>query len=278
MGVTSSKLKKVQAVDFGSVVPLGLYGENEDYDLNRIRDLIASKRIAPFYKGLSNPLEEFKIEKIPKKRYSKSIHDYYYKDSERKLYEKLYSNAIECPICFLYYPANINFARCCDQPICTECFVQIKNPSEKSTISCPFCMTEHFGVIYQPPTGIGSKKSYHVSRVRSTTSGIHDCSTPKRKSVDVNDSKVVLIDHVRLNNRINSRGKNMMLRSSSIHFWMPSRRNSSIQRYISALPLDDLTLEDMIMINSIRHSLIDGEDTYITRRNNRNSTGSSIIP
>jgi hypothetical protein len=51
MGVSSSKLKKVQNVDFGSVVPLGLYGQNEDYDLSRIRDLIVSKRISPFYKG-----------------------------------------------------------------------------------------------------------------------------------------------------------------------------------------------------------------------------------
>jgi hypothetical protein len=86
------------------------------------------------------------------------------------------------------------------------------------------------------------------------------------------------LDHVRLNNRINPRGKNILLRSSSIHFWMPSRRNSSIQRYLSTLPLDDLTLEDMIMVNSIRHSLIDGEGSYIARHHNRNSTGSSIIP
>lgn len=25
-----------------------------------------------------------------------------------------------------YYPPLINTSRCCDQPICTECFVQIK--------------------------------------------------------------------------------------------------------------------------------------------------------
>lgn len=40
----------------------------------------------------------------------------------------LYRNASECPICFLYYPKYLNLTRCCAQPICTECFVQIKRP------------------------------------------------------------------------------------------------------------------------------------------------------
>ncbi|KOS19966.1 Protein SIP5 [Escovopsis weberi] len=38
----------------------------------------------------------------------------------------LYKNATECPICFLTYPPYLNSTRCCDQPICSECFVQIK--------------------------------------------------------------------------------------------------------------------------------------------------------
>ena len=38
----------------------------------------------------------------------------------------LYKDATECPICFLTYPPYLNRTRCCDQPICTECFVQIK--------------------------------------------------------------------------------------------------------------------------------------------------------
>ena len=29
----------------------------------------------------------------------------------------LYKDAIECPICFLYYPPYLNKTRCCDQPI-----------------------------------------------------------------------------------------------------------------------------------------------------------------
>src|SRR5439155_5632312 len=40
----------------------------------------------------------------------------------------LYKDAAECPICFLYYPPYLNRTRCCDQAICSECFVQIKRP------------------------------------------------------------------------------------------------------------------------------------------------------
>jgi hypothetical protein len=99
----------------------------------------------------------------------------------------LYKDASECPICFLYYPPYLNRTRCCDQPICSECFVQIKRPdphppehgepdqaantenspegerqqrepnegdsqlvSEPS--ACPFCVQPEFGVTYaQPP-------------------------------------------------------------------------------------------------------------------------------
>ncbi|KAI9703532.1 MAG: SNF1-interacting protein [Bogoriella megaspora] len=91
----------------------------------------------------------------------------------------LYKDASECPICFLYYPPHLNKTRCCDQPICSECFVQIKRPdphppehhepsnqdapdsqnheeddqlvSEPS--ACPFCCQPEFGVIYDqtPP-------------------------------------------------------------------------------------------------------------------------------
>ncbi|KAJ1677792.1 SNF1-interacting protein, partial [Spiromyces aspiralis] len=59
---------------------------------------------------------------------------------------------VECPICFLYYPANINYTRCCHKPICTECFVQIKRNDELlSPANCPYCTVPEFGVIYYPP-------------------------------------------------------------------------------------------------------------------------------
>ncbi|KAF9566671.1 SNF1-interacting protein [Mortierella alpina] len=66
--------------------------------------------------------------------------------------KRLYQGAIECPICFLYYPRNTNRTRCCDKPICTECFVQIKRLESAATESpaCPYCVESHFGIIYSP--------------------------------------------------------------------------------------------------------------------------------
>lgn len=87
----------------------------------------------------------------------------------------LYKDASECPICFLFYPPYLNKTRCCEQSICSECFVQIKRPdphlpehalpepvearnlnSEDTLISepaaCPFCVQPEFGVTYEPPS------------------------------------------------------------------------------------------------------------------------------
>ena len=89
----------------------------------------------------------------------------------------LYKEASECPICFLYYPPYLNHTRCCDQPICSECFVQIKradphypeghgdnnhdnpnvNPEEQAGMlisepaCCPYCQQPEFGVTYDAP-------------------------------------------------------------------------------------------------------------------------------
>ncbi|KAI6358220.1 SNF1-interacting protein [Pyricularia grisea] len=87
----------------------------------------------------------------------------------------LYKDGSECPICFLYYPPYLNHTRCCDQPICSECFVQIKRadphypeghgdtenserpPEEQAGLlisepaCCPYCQQPEFGVTYEPP-------------------------------------------------------------------------------------------------------------------------------
>ncbi|KAM7221762.1 hypothetical protein V8F06_002755 [Rhypophila decipiens] len=86
----------------------------------------------------------------------------------------LYKDATECPICFLSYPPYLNHTRCCDQAICSECFVQIKrpdphfpeghnendpnhNPEEAAGLlvsepaCCPYCTQPDFGVTYEPP-------------------------------------------------------------------------------------------------------------------------------
>ena len=45
---------------------------------------------------------------------------------EQLLEIKLRRGSLECPICIMFYPSNINYTRCCIQPICTECFLQSK--------------------------------------------------------------------------------------------------------------------------------------------------------
>jgi len=125
----------------------------------------------------------------------------------------LYRNAVECPICFLYYPPNINRSRCCDQAICTECFVQIKRaePTPQHLVSepaaCPYCVQDNFGVVYTPPTwraGIGSDNyhpSVHPSSSRSALSQASEPPTGKdksrRKSFGYDSPEVVTIDQIR---------------------------------------------------------------------------------
>lgn len=48
---STRRQKRLGLVDYGSLKPLGLYDQNESYDLSMIRELILSKKLAPFYKG-----------------------------------------------------------------------------------------------------------------------------------------------------------------------------------------------------------------------------------
>ncbi|KAJ3528903.1 hypothetical protein NMY22_g9218 [Coprinellus aureogranulatus] len=121
----------------------------------------------------------------------------------------VYRGAVECPICFLYYPPNINHSRCCDQAICTECFVQIKRAEPTTThlvsepAACPYCVQENFGIVYTPPpwrAGIGSEGfpslgPVDVSRAQQQAS----VPTHKRrqKSYSADSPEVVTIDQIR---------------------------------------------------------------------------------
>ncbi|KAI7830787.1 hypothetical protein BX661DRAFT_180085 [Kickxella alabastrina] len=71
--------------------------------------------------------------------------------------QKLLRRHVECPICFLYYPQNINYTRCCHKPLCTECFVQIKRKLDDGLITpthCPYCVEVNLGIIYYAPVGV----------------------------------------------------------------------------------------------------------------------------
>lgn len=109
----------------------------------------------------------------------------------------IYKNGMECPICFLYYPNPLNYSKCCQQPICTECFVQIKrsephfphdevdptngpqDDSEKDpnlliseVANCPYCATPDFHITYvrspERKTGIGGIAPYLFQPIQLT--------------------------------------------------------------------------------------------------------------
>ncbi|KAF2153333.1 hypothetical protein K461DRAFT_321001 [Myriangium duriaei CBS 260.36] len=146
----------------------------------------------------------------------------------------LYKDAQECPICFMYYPPYLNKTRCCDQPICSECFVQIKRPdphppehhedssnpnppeqpkteedgqlvSEPS--ACPFCVTPEFGVTYEPPsfrrglTYVGASSPHPLasatSAMSSSTSLGSMVSRRRTTSLSATDKSVITTDKVR---------------------------------------------------------------------------------
>lgn len=114
----------------------------------------------------------------------------------------LYKDGSECPICFLYYPPYLNHTRCCDQAICSECFVQIKrpdphfpeghgdqdnpnaSPEETSGLlvsepaQCPYCQQPDFGVTYEaPPFRRGLTHAFSTAAVGSMNAAMSSSSS-----------------------------------------------------------------------------------------------------
>lgn len=147
----------------------------------------------------------------------------------------LYKEVQECPICFLDYPPFLNRTRCCDQPICSECFVQIKRPdphfpehhgeevepretdTESQLVSepatCPYCQAPEFGVTYEPPSfrrglayaspsiPVGSSLNASSSSLSASSPGPSCQPQPmtrrRAQSLAANAPGVITTDHVR---------------------------------------------------------------------------------
>eukprot|EP00761_Pharyngomonas_kirbyi_P006827 gb/GECH01006836.1/.p1 GENE.gb/GECH01006836.1/~~gb/GECH01006836.1/.p1 ORF type:complete len:311 (+),score=103.70 gb/GECH01006836.1/:1-933(+) len=101
--------------------PQGLYPRC-DWDERTVRKLIINKSLAPCYPG----------------------------QDEDKLPEDKDPTIEECPICMLNYPGGLNRCNCCNQSICTECYLQIKKPKQGSAV-CPFCNASNYSVQYKGP-------------------------------------------------------------------------------------------------------------------------------
>ena len=177
-------------VDEGGLVPNGVYTGPQDYDQHFVRQNIVDRRLAPFCKG---------------------------SDDEDEYADSKFNS--ECPICFLYYPSPLNFSRCCHQPICTECFVQMKradptstNPPSSEPRSCPFCVEPNFGVTYTPPealehgrrsSGSGSDSpndatdAANFAEMAIGTGGAGLSGAGKKKILAADDPSVITVDQVR---------------------------------------------------------------------------------
>ncbi|KAI7874805.1 hypothetical protein K492DRAFT_174109 [Lichtheimia hyalospora FSU 10163] len=245
-----------ECVDYGTTLPNGIYSATQqDFNLRIVRNLIVERKLAPFYKGLSDLPEQSSepisipspppttsttsTSKVRSRSASTSYGNHGTTIQEQDIKKALYKDAVECPICFLYYPANINHARCCDQPVCTECFLQIKRPVDtpSSPATCPFCMVDHFGVVYKPPTWKDSRSNNSPGRSKvspttqarsnastataTATAAIEGAELPRRKNISHNSPDVVLVDHVRPDWK-NPKATDSSSSSSPV----PPRRNS----------------------------------------------------
>ncbi|KAL9947324.1 hypothetical protein ACHAQF_007038 [Verticillium nonalfalfae] len=149
----------------------------------------------------------------------------------------LYKDASECPICFMYYPPYLNRTRCCDQPICSECFVQIKRPEPhypehhgepgepgqpqapspeqnpemliSEPAACPYCQQSEFGVTYEappfrrglahamPPLSSHNTAMSSQSSLSSTMPGSPPTGRRRTQSLSANAPNVIATDRVR---------------------------------------------------------------------------------
>ncbi|KAJ4488165.1 hypothetical protein J3R30DRAFT_3695810 [Lentinula aciculospora] len=237
---SSSSRSHDETVDFGFLTPQGVYTGPRDWNQAVVTQLICARRLAPFYRPLEDYDESWTDDQIlaarkelpdsegglesalrPEPLSASSTSSKSSNPSKRpntlkepsKPEAAVYRGAAECPICFLasYYPPNINHSRCCDQAICTECFVQIKRAEPTTThlvsepSACPYCVQENFGVVYTPPpwrAGIGSEGSLSPrsdSPKHSQQSLDHPIPTHKRrqKSFSADSPEVVTTDQIR---------------------------------------------------------------------------------
>ncbi|XP_044474048.1 E3 ubiquitin-protein ligase DA2-like [Mangifera indica] len=118
--------RRRQVVDERYTRPQGLYVHKE-VDAKKLRKLILDSKLAPCYPG----------------------------DDE------CCCDLEECPICFLYYP-SLNRSRCCMKGICTECFLQMKNPNSSRPTQCPFCKTSNYAVEYR---GVKTKEEKGIEQI-----------------------------------------------------------------------------------------------------------------
>ncbi|KAJ2499656.1 SNF1-interacting protein [Coemansia sp. RSA 1972] len=193
---------------------------------------------------------------------------------------RLLRRCIECPICFLYYPKNINYTRCCHKPICTECFVQIKRKLDDDQIvatHCPYCVEPNLGIVYYAPQ-LPQTMPTAVPRTISETGRArsHSATTHMRSPL------IVMSDDIRphrvreLTQKLDSRRKQQMRSAENMAMVAAATRRASAQgrrRGSSQLQLQNeysayvramrgagqTDLEEYLLQEAIRQSLAETE-------------------
>lgn len=163
MGNTLVKYRKAKWIDGGGVKEPLTDEERElvdawgwpmrrpkDYDYKLVKKLVRQRRLAPFYEGYESEESGCSARKVKRNKPCKDDplgeEGAFFKDT------LLTADLVDCPICLLSFPKNINYTECCHQPICTSCFVRLKrNSMTGKVLSCPFCVHENFAVCYHKP-------------------------------------------------------------------------------------------------------------------------------
>lgn len=56
----------------------------------------------------------------------------------------------ECPLCFLSFVGGMNATLCCNQRMCSECYIQVQEPPGVPGLKdCPFCMRSSFMAVFR---------------------------------------------------------------------------------------------------------------------------------
>jgi len=95
-------------------------------------------------------------------------------------------DAVECPICFLFFDA-FNRSACCNQPICTECYLQIR--PQNTPVACPFCSVDAFCAIVAPTPPAGAKDG--EPRRRSRQDGFDEMDAGEAKDGSAEPKRAV---------------------------------------------------------------------------------------
>ncbi|KAI8344802.1 hypothetical protein BC941DRAFT_409646 [Chlamydoabsidia padenii] len=274
MGTVTSKEEKT--VDGGYPYTIGLYANvTPDYDKKVVRKLITSRKLAPFYKGLDE------VDAVSGKTPTTS-------STPKNNNSLLYADAVECPICFLYYPSNINYSKCCDQPICTECVVQLKRTDPAIPTCCPFCVQPNFGILYHLPSSVTHSDRY--AAMFSTTPSCHHVLTknvitrstsgqdiPPNSSLQQTNSQtrrslakqkpsmIVLVDHLRPGCDTQPTSINTMESS------LPLRRY-----YATDMTMETPSFEEWMVMEAVRRSLQDQQQQHMSTRHDTNQRTTTI--